>query len=80
MKNIIANDGLYAILFLLTEKPAANLVLKHEHPGRMSGNGQQAPQELVQKYNKVTDEVVRAAMAKLVNTATTHNQDPTNPS
>jgi len=71
-----ANEDLYAILFLLTEKPAANLVLKHEHPDGMSGNGQQALEELVQKYNKVTDEVVRAAMDKLVNTAMTHNQDP----
>ena len=71
-----ANEDLYAILFLLTEKPAAILVLKHEHPDGMSGNEQHALEELVQKYDKVTDEVVPAAMDKLVNTAMTHNQDP----
>ncbi|CAN0493652.1 unnamed protein product, partial [Laminaria digitata] len=41
-----------------------------------SGDGQKALQELVEKYNKVTDEVVRAAMEKLVNTGMTPGQDP----
>lgn len=71
-----ANEDLYAILYLLTEKPAALLVAKHEDTTGTSGDGQKALQDLVSKYNKVTDEVIRATMDTLVNTAMTDQQDP----
>ena len=51
-----ANEDLYAVLYLLTEKPAALLVTKHEDTTGTSGDGLKALQELVGKYNKVTDE------------------------
>ena len=54
------NQDLYDILFLRTEKPASILVLKHEDETGMIGDGQKALQELVAKYNKITDEVIRA--------------------
>lgn len=41
----------YAILFFLTDKPASLLVLKREDETGMSGNGHNAMQELVDKYN-----------------------------
>ena len=56
------------MLFLLTEKPASLLVLKHEDETGTTDDGQKALQELVSKYNKVTDEVIRAKMDNLVNT------------
>lgn len=71
-----ANEDLYAILYLLTEKPAALLVSKHEDATGTSGDGQKALQDLVGKYNKVTDEVIRAKMETLVNTPMTDQQDP----
>ena len=47
-----ANEYLYEIIYLLTEKPASLLVVKHEHPNDTSGDGQQAFQEPVNKnYN-----------------------------
>ena len=63
-----ANEDLYAILYLLTDKPAALLAAKHEDTAGTSGIGQQALLELVSKYKKVTDEVVRSTTDKLVNT------------
>ena len=71
-----ANEDLYAILCLLTDKPASLLVLKHEDESGTSGDGLKALQELVGKYNKVTDEVIRATMEKLVNTSMNQGQDP----
>ena len=71
-----ANQNLYAILFLLTEKPASLLVLKHEDEIGTTGDGQKALQELVSKYNKVTDEVIRAKMDKLVKTNLEQGEDP----
>ena len=55
------------MFFLLTEKPASLLILKHEGETGTAGNGQNAVQELVSKNNNVTDEVIRAKMDKLVN-------------
>lgn len=39
-----ANEDLYAILYLLTEKPTALLIVKHEDTSGTSGNGQRALQ------------------------------------
>ena len=64
------------MLFLLTEKPASLLVLKHENETGTTGDGQKALQELVSNYNKVTDEVIRAKMDKLVNTNMEQGEDP----
>ena len=55
-----ANQDLYAMLFLLTEKPASLLVLNYEDETGTTGDGQKTLQELVSKYNKVTDEVIQA--------------------
>ena len=64
------------MLFLLTEKPAPLLVLKHEDETGTTGDRQKALQELVSKYNKVTDEVIRAKMDTLVNTNMEQGEDP----
>ena len=53
-----ANKDLYAILYLLTDKPATLLVAKHVDATGTSGNGQQALLDLVNKYKKVMDEVL----------------------
>lgn len=50
---------LYTTWFLLTEKSASLLALKHEDETGTSGNGQEAQQELVAEYNKVTHEAGR---------------------
>ena len=71
-----ANEDLYAILYLLTDKPAALLVAKHEDTAGTSGNGQRALLEIVSKYKKVTDEVILSTMDKLVNTMMKPGQDP----
>ena len=70
-----AEDDLYAILYLLTDKPAALLVAKHKDIIGTSGNGQQALFELVSKY-KVTDEVIRSTIDILVNTPIKEGEDP----
>ena len=49
----------------LTDKSAA-VVAKDEDATGTSGNGQQALLELVNKYKKVMDEVIRPTMDKLV--------------
>ena len=66
---------MYAMLFLLTEKPASLLVLKHEDETGATGDGQKALQELFSKH-KVTDEVIRTKMDKLVNTNMEQGEDP----
>ena len=71
-----ANQDLYAMLFLLTEKPASLLVLKHEDETGTTGDGQKALHELVSVCNKVTDEVFRAKMDKLVNSNMEQGEDP----
>ena len=71
-----ANQDLYAMLFLSTEKSAYLLVLKDEDETGTTGDGQKALRELVSKYNKVTDEVIRAKMDKLVNTNMEQGEDP----
>ena len=70
-----ANEDLYAVLYLLTEKPAALLVAKHEDTAGTSGEGLKALQQLLGKYNKVADEVIRATMEKL-NNSMKQGQDP----
>ena len=67
---------MYAMLLLLTEKTASLLVLKHQDEIGTTGDGQKALQELVSKYSKVTDEVIRAKMDKLVNTNMEQGEDP----
>ena len=71
-----ANQDLYGMLLLLTEKPASLLVLKHEDETGTTGDGHKAIQKHVSKYNKVTDEVIRAKMDKLVNTNMEQGEDP----
>lgn len=39
-------------MYLLTERPRSFLVVKHDDSTGTSGNGQQAPQKLVNNYNK----------------------------
>ncbi|CAN0198370.1 unnamed protein product [Ascophyllum nodosum] len=62
-----ANEDLYAMLYLLVELPAALLVQKYEDESEISGDGQAAFKDLCGNYDKVTDEVIRATMQKLVN-------------
>ena len=64
------------MLFLLMERPASLLVHKHEDETGTTGDGQKALQELVSKYNKVTGEVIRAKMDKLVNSNMDQGEDP----
>ena len=64
------------MLFLLTEKPASLLVHKHEDETGTTGDGLKALQELVSKHNKVTNEVIRAKLDKLVNTNMKQGEDP----
>ena len=71
-----ASQDLYTILYLITEKPAQLLVLKHEDEAGIGGNGQKAWQELESKFLKVTDEVIRAKLAELVATSMKPDQDP----
>ena len=62
--------------FLLTKKPAFLLVLKHEEETGTTGDGQKDLQELVSKYNKFTDEVIRAKTDTLVNSNMKQGEDP----
>ena len=71
----VEND-LYAMLFLLTERQASPLVLKHKDETGTTGDGQKALQELVSKYNKVTDGVIRDKIDKIVNTNMEQGEDP----
>lgn len=61
-----ANEDLYVILYLLTEEPAAPLVSKHEGTTGTSGSGQPALLDLVGRYNKVADGVIRSTMNRLL--------------
>lgn len=56
------NEDRYANLYLLAEKSVALLVVMHKHESGTRGNGQKTLKELIAKYNKVADEVVRATM------------------
>ena len=49
---------------------------KNEDTTGKSGDGLKALQELVSMYNKVTGEVIRTTMEKLVNTSMKQGQDP----
>ena len=72
-----ANQDLYAILFLITEKPASLLVTKHAQDIRGTrGNGQAALQELESKYLKITNETIRATQEALAATTMNEGQDP----
>lgn len=72
-----ANQDLYAILFLVTEKPASLLVAKHAQDIRGTrGNGQAALQELEAKYLKITNETIRATQEALAATRMEDGQDP----
>ena len=72
-----ANQNLYAILFLITEKPASLLVTKHAEDIRGTrGNGQAALRELESKYLKITNETIRATQEALAATSMKEGQDP----
>ena len=71
-----ANEDLYAMLYLLVELPATLCVQKCEDESEISGDGQAASKELCGNYAKVTDEVIRATMAELVNTPMELGQNP----
>ena len=71
-----ANQHLYTMLFLLTEKPASLVVLKHDDETGTTGDSGKVLQELLSKYNKVIDEVIRAKMDKLVNSNMEQGEDP----
>lgn len=71
-------EYLYAILYLLTEKPASILVFKQEDESRTRGDGLKTLEELVGKYKKVTEEVIRATRETLVNTSMKQGHDPDN--
>lgn len=65
----MVNYDRYAILYPLTEKPAAHLVAKHEGITGNFGDGLKALGELFHKNNKVTQEVIRATMEEIVKTS-----------
>ena len=71
-----ANEHLHAILYVLTDKPAALLVAKYENATGTSGSGQQALIELINKYKNVTHTVTRSIMDKLVNTTMKQGENP----
>ena len=71
-----ANEGLYAMLFLLVELLASLCVQKHENDDEISDDGQVAFKELCNTYDKVTDEVIRDTMEELVNTPMEPGQNP----
>lgn len=49
---------------------------KHKDTSGTSGDGQQALHDLVNKYDKVTDEVMRSIREKLVSSSMKRGQDP----
>ena len=51
-------------------------MLKHKDESGTSGDEVKTLQELVAKYNKVTDEAILATVEKLVNTSIKQGQDP----
>ena len=71
-----ANEDFYAMLYLLVELPAAFCVQKYEDESEISGDGQADFKELCRNYDKVTDEVIRATMEELVDTAMEPGQNP----
>jgi len=72
-----ANEDLYAILFLVTEKPAALLVAKHADDSRGTrGDGQAAMNELEAKYLSITNESIRATQRALTEIQMEVGQDP----
>ena len=70
-----ASDDLYAILFMVTQKPASLIVPKDEDAVGTSGDGRRAWKELQGKYPKFTDETIHAKTAELVATAMISGQD-----
>ena len=70
-----ANQDLYAILSMVTEAPVSVLVRKHKATTGIRGTGQEALQELTQKYLEVTDESIRSIPAELMATSMTDGQD-----
>ena len=72
-----ANQDLYAILYLATDKAAALLVAIHAYDERGTrGDGQQAIKELEEKYLNVTDETIRSLQATLAATTMGPDEDP----
>ena len=61
-----ANQDLYAILYLETDKAATLLVVMHAYDERGTrGDGQKVIKELEEKYLRVTDETIHALQAAL---------------
>ena len=71
-----ASHDLYAILFMVTPKPAYLIVLKHEDATGTSCDGRKAWDELQEKYLKVIDETISAKTAELAATTMKSGQDP----
>ena len=72
-----ANQDLYAILYLVTDKAAALLVAIHAYDERGTrGDGQKTMKELEAKYLRVTNETIRALQAALAATTMEPDQDP----
>ena len=76
-----ASRDLYSILYMSTKTcgSAALLVLKHEKADSRSGaggNGYEAWDELIKKYNYQSDEVIRTLRAKLEGVAMEPGTDP----
>ena len=74
-----ANQDLYAILYLVTDKAAALLVAVHAYDERRTrGDDRGAMQELEEKYLRVTNETIRAVQAALSATSMEPDEDPEN--
>lgn len=69
-------EDLYASFYRLSEKPANISLGKHKDRPGTSGGGQLALHELANKYDKVTDNVVRSTMEKLVSFCMKRGQGP----
>ena len=72
-----ANQDLYAILCLTADKAPAFLVATHAHDELGTrGDGQEAINELEERYLRVTDEAIRALQAALAATTMGPDEDP----
>ena len=71
-----ANEDLFAILYLATDKAATLLVAMHAYDERgIRGDGQKAIKELEEKYLRITDETIRALQAALAATTMGPDED-----
>ena len=69
-----ANQDLYAILYLETDKAATLLVVMHAYDERGTrGDGQKVIKELEEKYLRVTDETIRVLQSGTSRTSLSKN-------